>query len=209
MTVRRSAPAAGPAQAAEPAVAVAEEDRPLVIRMAAAEVSESFLTILDVTSNQRVVTVIELLSPSNKHGGGRRLYRQKQRQVLRSDAHLVELDLLRTGRHTVAVPEAIAQGKRPFDYLICVSRARRRREEFELYFRSLRRPLPPLSIPLAAGDPDVLLELQPVFDRTYEAGSYRRRIDYGEPCRPPLSAEDQAWADELIRRAGAVPEPGR
>ena len=154
------------------------------------------------------VTVIELLSPSNKRGGpGRKLYRSKQRDVLRSDAHLVEIDLLRTGRHAVAVPEGLARSRGPYDYLTCVSRARRPRDEFELYPRSLRRPLPTVLVPLAGDDPDLRVDLGPVLARTYEAGAYRDRIDYARPCVPPLSAEDQAWADALIREA--APPDGR
>ncbi|QDV39002.1 DUF4058 family protein [Tautonia plasticadhaerens] len=204
--IRRPGPRPdGPGPGGRQAVAVAEEDGPVIVRAApGVEVNESYLTILDRSSGLRVVTVIELLSPSNKcRGPGRSLYRQKQRDVLGSDAHLVELDLLRTGRHTVAVPGGLAESRGPYHYLICVTRARRPRDEFELYPRSLRRPLPTLSIPLADPDPDLRLDLNPVLSRTYDAGSYRDRIDYARPCRPALSDEDQAWADGLIRR----PEP--
>ena len=53
-----------------------------------------------------MVTTIEVLSPRNKTAGseGRKLYRQKQREILSSDTHLLEIDLLRAGQHTVAAP---------------------------------------------------------------------------------------------------------
>jgi hypothetical protein len=200
--IRRPSPRPeGPPPRQQGAVAVAEEDEPVIVRAApGVEVNESYLTILDRFSGLKVVTVIELLSPSNKRRGpGRTLYKQKQRDVLRSDAHLVELDLLRKGRHTVAVPRGLAESRRPYDSLICVSRARRPRVEFELYPRSLRRPMPTLAIPLADPDPDLRVDLNAVISHTYDAGSYRDRIDYTRPCEPPLSPEDQTWADELIR----------
>ncbi|WP_152052604.1 DUF4058 family protein [Tautonia marina] len=190
-------------------VAVAEDDAPVIVRADPIEISESYLTILDRTAGQKIVTVIELLSPSNKRGGaGRKAYQRKQREVLRSDTHLIEIDLLRTGRHTVAVPKGLAQPRGPYDYLICVNRAKRPRDEFELYPRSLRRPLPTISVPLAKGDPDLRVPLQPVLDHTYNAGSYRERIAYDRPCVPPLSDDDQAWADALIRANPAeAPQP--
>ena len=64
--------------------------------------------------------------------------------------------------------------------------------------------LPRILVPLAGDDPDVRLEIQAVLNQTYDAGSFRDRIDYRKPCTPPLPPEDQAWADELIRQAGAT-----
>lgn len=48
------------------------------------------------------------------------------------------------------------------------------------------------------GDLDVGLDLQAAFDQTYLDGRYAQQVDYFRPCEPPLSAEDRAWADELI-----------
>jgi hypothetical protein len=75
------------------------------------------------------------------------------------------------------------------------------REGFQLYPRRLRDRLPRIRLPLAAPDPDVVLDLQAVLARTYEAGGYMERLDYTAPCVPPLSPEDQCWADDLIRAA--------
>ena len=46
-----------------------------------------------------VVTVIEILSPTNKVAGsrGRESYETKRQEVMRSPSHLVEIDLLRRG----------------------------------------------------------------------------------------------------------------
>ena len=165
------------------------------------EVHESFVEILDLQSNQRVVTVIELLSPTNKYAGpGRVQYQGKQRDVLRSQSHLIEIDLLRTGPHVLAVPELTAR-KKPYDYLVCVNRAEEHRDLFELYRRQLNERLPRIRVPLADNDPDVVLDVQAVLAETYERGDYRERIRYTEPCCPPLSAADQDWAIRCVREA--------
>ncbi|MBP90921.1 MAG: hypothetical protein CMJ64_30125 [Planctomycetaceae bacterium] len=57
----------------------------------------TYLVIRD-RENMEVVTVIETLSPANKRSGdGRREYLAKREEVISSQAHLVELDLLRGG----------------------------------------------------------------------------------------------------------------
>src|SRR5437762_6711053 len=77
-------------------IAVAEEDAPVLVQASSLELHESYLTILDRQSGQRIVTVIGLTSPTNKYSGpGRVLYVDKQKEVLASDTHLVEIDLLR------------------------------------------------------------------------------------------------------------------
>jgi hypothetical protein len=190
---------ANPKGSAAAAVADAPE-----VEHVATEVHESFLEILDLQSNQRVVTVIELLSPTNKYAGpGRELYESKQREVLRSQTHLIEIDLLRTGPHVLAVPELVAR-KKAYDYLVCVNRAEERRDVFELYRRRLPERLPRIRVPLADADPDVVLDIQAVLAETYERGDYRDRIAYAEPCGPPLSATDQEWATRCVREAPAV-----
>jgi Protein of unknown function (DUF4058) len=196
-----------PYSATQSAVAVLEEEEaPLLFQAPGLEIHETYITILDPLSRQKIVTVIEVVSPTNKYPGpGRTSYLKKQKEVRDSDAHLVEIDLLRVGPHVLAVPEYGARGKAgAYDYLICVNRAKEPRNEFEFYPCRLRNKLPRILIPLASDDPDVRLDLQAVLTRTYDLGSFRDRIDYRKPCTPPLPSEDQARADELIRHAGAT-----
>lgn len=90
--------------------AVIDADSPVVVRVPAVEVHESYITILDRLTDQSVVTVIELLSPANKAAGpGRTSYLSKQAEVLASATYLVEIDLLRSGQHVLAVPERVAR----------------------------------------------------------------------------------------------------
>jgi hypothetical protein len=47
--------------------------------------------------HRRLVTAIEVLSPTNKRGEGRIEYAAKRQSIMRSDTHLIEIDLLRAG----------------------------------------------------------------------------------------------------------------
>lgn len=185
--------------------ALLEADAPVVVVAPAEPVRESYVAILDLTAGQRIVTVIEVVSPSNKYAGaGRESYLAKQTEVLGSDVHLVEIDLLRAGPHVLAVPESLAQARgKSYDYLVCVNRAEGPRDRYELYPRRLADRLPRLRIPLADDDPDAVLDVQAVLVQTYEAGRYRDRIDYARPCEPPLSGDDRVWAEGLVRAAAA------
>jgi Uma2 family endonuclease len=61
------------------------------------EVRETYLEVRE-TRTDFVLTVLEILSPTNKRlGRGRRLYEDKRMEVLASRTHLVEIDLIRAG----------------------------------------------------------------------------------------------------------------
>jgi len=162
------------------------------------EIRHRYLAIRDVR-NREVVTVIEVLSPWNKTlGHGWDDYRDKQEEVLLSDANLVEIDLLRGGRHTIAAP---ASRMGPSDYRVCIHRTERPRG-FDVLRLSLRDPLPNIGIPLRSGEPDVVLHLQAVLTHCYDHGAYDLVIDYTEAPDPPLAPEDTSWAEALLRELG-------
>ena len=57
-----------------------------------------FVEILDPSRGHRLVTLLEIASPSNKRPGpDRESYLRKRREVMGSDVNLIELDLLRSG----------------------------------------------------------------------------------------------------------------
>ncbi len=160
------------------------------------EVREHFVEILDTYLAMKVVTVLEVVSPSNKAAGvGRDAYRAKQRETLGSECHLVEIDLLRRGRHVLAVPLAAAREHGPFNYLSSVNRWPNRKR-FELFPGRLRERLPVLRIPLCDPDADAPLELQKILEQVYDEGGYMFRVLYDQPCSPRLRNEDQRWAAE-------------
>jgi hypothetical protein len=178
----------------------------VVVTVPGLEIHEGYVTILDLRSGQELVTVIEVVSPTNKYQGpGREAYRAKQEEFRASTVHLVEIDLLRTGPHVLAVPEWSARSKCAYHYLACVNRAKNLRERFDLYPRKLPQRLPRIAIPLKNGDADVVLDVQAVLEQTYEDGCYDDRIDYNAPCRPALTAQDRVWADRLLRKSGFRP----
>jgi hypothetical protein len=152
---------------------------------------------------RRLVTAIEVLSPTNKRGG-RREYLRKRRRILLSRAHLMEIDLLRTGRR-VPMQEPLPNAP----YFAFVSRAEER-PLTGVWPIQLTTPLPPLPVPLLAGDPDVELDLQAALNSTYDGFSYDLAIDYNRPPRVPLGPDEAAWAQERLRvwRAAAGPNPG-
>jgi len=197
----------------EPATAYAGEERlqateaetlldaPIVLTLLPVEHREPFVEIVHSASD-KVVTVIEVLSPANKAAGqGHRLYRSKQQAILDSLTHLIEIDLLSTGLPTVAIPEEGLAYLPPHRYLVSVWRAPDPRR-FEAYPVPLSRRLPRLHIPLQEPDPDVGLDLQAVFAQCYDNGGYVDLIDYQQPPPAPLSPEETAWLDSLLRGKG-------
>lgn len=189
------------------AVAVARP--PVTVAIPDQETSESFLEIHSVRGNQSLVTSIEILSPTNKTPGvhGRTLYLQKQEELLKSRVNLMEIDLLRAGQHTTAVPhnDAVAAAG-AFDYHVCVRKMDDLRHFF-VYPVRLPERLPEILIPLLPGDDDVKLDLQAIFDRCYDAGPYRRVNPYrSRKPEPPLTAEQAAWAEQLLREKGLIPQ---
>ena len=167
--------------------------------------TERYITIIDRSSGDRVVTVIEVLSPTNKiPGDGREKYRRKQGDYIEAGVNLVEIDLVRSGIFSLAVsPNSIGKHFRT-PYRVCVRRATRRNEA-EIYRAPLREPLPTIPIPLRPTDRDVTLNLQRMVDLCYWKGRYSSAIDYREDPDPPLGSADARWADELLRAAGLRP----
>jgi hypothetical protein len=150
----------------------------------------SFLEIRD-RDNHQLVTVIELLSPSNKYAGpDREQYLAKARQLQRSWVHFVEIDLLRGGPRMpwLDLPEC--------DYCVVVSRVEQR-PRAGFWSIGLRDRLPEIPIPLRPGDADARLDLQQVLHRIYDAAGYAYYI-YSGPPEPPLSAPDAAWASQVL-----------
>jgi hypothetical protein len=161
------------------------------------EVRQAYLNVIDIESRD-VVTVIEVLSPTNKIVGshGRESYDRKFQEVMHSSSRLVEIDLLR-GARTVRVPRTVGT----HEYLIHISRKGLRPRSL-LYPQRLLERLPAIPIPLKASDPDACLDLQAMVDETYDRAGYDLEIDYAKEPIPPLDTEMTAWADEMLRSKG-------
>jgi hypothetical protein len=180
----------------------------IVIPAPLGEPRTTFLEIRAPYENERLVTSVEVLSWKNKSAGrrARDLYHRKQEQVMSGQANLVEIDLLRGGTHATSVPRAELEARAsPFDYHVCVRRIEDA-ENSHVYTVRMQDRLPKFPIPLLPQDGAIPIDLQAVFDRTYDAGPYRQRVRYADrqPV-PPLTPEQDAWAAEKIRAAGLLP----
>src|SRR5262249_3967974 len=143
--------------------------------------------------SRELVTIIELLGPTNKRlGEDRATYLAKRRRWLSSPVHFVEIDLLRRG------PKLPLDDLPDCDYYALVGRAEER-PRLGVWPSRLRDPLPNIPIPLRAPDPDVHLDLQELLHRVYDAAAYGDYIYTGSP-QPPLHPEDAAWARQLVPR---------
>ena len=137
--------------------------------------------------DRRLVTVIELLSPSNKRGSGHREYLGKRRAVLRQDANLIEIDLMRDGPR----PPFLASSPQPTErYVVCVAR-HDKPERHELYAWPATDPLPVVPVPLRPGDGDVTLDLAEAVRVAYDRGRYERRLDYDAAPSPEPADSDR------------------
>ncbi len=181
--------------------AVLEADDPVLVRTSPEpEVHERFLQVFAVGGMQ-LITQIEIISHTNKRlKKGREMYIQKRRELLDAGVNIVEIDLLRGGRPIIDLDGRAQSSLRPWDYLINV--VRQGQIEHEVYRFTVRERLPRIRIPLRSESPDAVLDLHLVFEQVYDSGPYPVRFDYSSPPVPPLSTDDEAWADQMLRGAG-------
>jgi hypothetical protein len=179
-------------------IAVAE---PLVLRMLPAETRERWVEIIDTASGNKVITVIEILSLGNKAPGKlNRRYRRKLRRYVNAGVNVVEIDLLRSRRERLQIKRDDLPPEKRTPYLTCICRPDDDPDVWLVYPMPLRSPLPTIPIPCRQTDDDVPLSLQPLIDQIYLEGGHDD-IDYKGPLRESLSAEDAAWAAELVAAA--------
>lgn len=151
-----------------------------------------------------LVTVIELLSPANK-GSGRLAYVAKRSDFLSAGVNVVEVDLVRSGQHTINVEDSLFGHQfdaRSAHSVICVTRPVLPHQR-EVYYCPLRERLPTIRVPLRVTDHDVALDLQALVNRCYTTGRYWK-LDYRRPPVPPLSPDEAAWADACLAEAGLL-----
>ena len=168
---------------------------------------ENFIDIYEYDDPKpRLVTSVELLSPSNKRRNteGWDLYLRKRNAMLLGAANFIEIDLLRGGDRP---PMHDPYPNSPYYILLC---RKWRAPSCRVRAAHFDRPLPELTIPLANGDPDITLPLQPLVDAVYERSRYTQRIDYRKPLSPPLTSEHIAWVQDRLREAAEGPaKPSR
>ena len=185
-------PRQGPA-ASGPTIA-----EPVVIELSDEPVTETYLEIIDTASGNKVITAIEMLSPTNKTpGDGNDMYVRKQREYRAVGVSQVEIDLTRQGDRSLVFPMTHIPPQHRTLYLACVGRSWRP-SKIETYPLPLQHPLPIIGVPLAPADADVPLDLQRLVTECYRNGRYDD-MDYRKDLSPPLPPEDAAWTDQLLR----------
>jgi hypothetical protein len=161
------------------------------------DIHEFRVEVID-TALRKVVTVIEVLSPTNKVPGarGQDSYRRKRTEVMCSPSHWVEIDLLRDGE-TLVAGEVLPKG----DYFVHVSRVETRPSGM-IWPILLPQRLPVIPIPLRAPDPDAKLDLQAILNTIYDQSAYDLDLDYRKEPVPPLPPEYATWATKLLKEKG-------
>ena len=183
---RRAATAGAANPGGAGGLAIAEPLR--VTELLEQPVRELRLEVRDA-SDLSVVTVIEVLSPTNKVAGanGRHQFLRKRADIYASPAHWLEIDLLRAGVRTSQRSPTVTTAYQAF-----VSRCGPGRDDRlgDLWPIALTDRLPVIGVPLRDGDADAPLDLQAAVDLVYDRAGYAYRIDYAADPPPPAMAAD-------------------
>jgi hypothetical protein len=163
------------------------------------ERTHRFIEVRNRKSN-RLVTAVEVLSPTNKvDRRGRRKYVRKRQDLIESGVNLVELDLMRRGRRLPMHPR-MPDG----DYFAVLCRASDA-PRAAVYRWSVRDPLPDVPVPLGEKDPDASVALQAAFVATYDRLGLDYQLPYDEPLRPPVTDADAGWLAEVLSTVRTKP----
>jgi hypothetical protein len=160
------------------------------------EEEEESAIFLREANTERLVTVIEILSYSNKTSGSekRAHYLLKRRELLQSGIHLVEVDLLRWGQRVV--PSLPNQ-----PYHILVSRADEQPYS-QVWSFDLTGQIPTAPIPLLEKGEHVPLPLQAAYTTIYAARGFRQRLDYHSDPEGPLTETQRAYIRAQLATEG-------
>ena len=172
-------------------------DEPAVEVASFMDVPQLSIEIRDV-AQRRLVTIIEILSPANKYGEGKFEYNQRRVELLRTETHVLEIDLLRQGAR---IP---LQGDiPPAHYYVYLSRSQRR-PFTQVWATGLPERLPTVPVPLLPPDPDVTLDIQAAIRACFDLVGYERLLDYSaSPPPPDLDSTLGAWVADLLRERRA------
>jgi hypothetical protein len=183
---------ASPRREAGVAVMQRTEVIPIKVELPIDEIEETYLIIKELPG-KKLVTAIEVLSPTNKKTEKARTeYLEKRHELINSGVNLVEIDLLRAGQ-----PMPLKRFPPPSDYRILICRERERLTA-DLYSFSYKVPIPAIRIPLLPDDPEPLLDLNAILHALIDRARYDISIDYSQPPRPRLRRGDEAWAATFL-----------
>ncbi|MBE9085591.1 DUF4058 family protein [Tolypothrix sp. PCC 7601] len=160
------------------------------------EIKEGYLEIREVSTGQ-VVTVIEVISPTNKlTKAGRKSYLEKREKIFQSDTNLLEIDLIINGDKMPTltnIPDT--------DYHILVVRSHQL-PSAQLFAFTVREAIPNVTIPLEQQEQEIKLDLQKLLLEIYEQAGFDLTLDYNQPPVPDLLVKDREWMDILLKEQG-------
>jgi len=179
----------------EPEVAYADTLTPVTVSVPAMPAIEVKIPVIEIRerADNKLITVIEILSPVNKRPPGLTPYREKRQQLHEAGVHLLEIDLLRRGTrplHSRKLPES--------HYMVFLTRGHKNKTDVWAF--DIKKLLPVVPVPLKAPDADAVLNLQKVLEAIFERAMYQLSLDYQqEPPPPEFSAAEQKWMQERIQ----------
>ena len=174
-------------------------DEPQLLEAIEPEIPQRFLEIIEIDSGE-VVTVIEVVSPSNKRGRGEREYKQKLRNLRQTETNIVEIDLV-PGDQPRRVSPRNGSGRLRYRYFVRVYRFTEPTHQ-GVYGIRLDERLPRCLVPLLPEDPDIAIDLPAVFTRCYDNRGFRRRINYQLEPDAVLDSAETKYIDQLLKKKG-------
>jgi hypothetical protein len=153
-----------------------------------------YIKVVDIRA-KKVVTVVEVLSPSNKRGADQAAYLEKRTEYLANKLSFVEIDLLRGGKR----PPLGKRHPEVTDYYAMVCRS----WEFPragFWTFGIRDPLPGIPVPVTRELGDTPLNLLACIDRAYDEGRYSTSLPYDEPLKPRPRDQDRNWIAQTLKK---------
>ncbi len=174
-------------------ISLAEED--ILLRVSVYHAEED-------DARGQLVTVLEVLSPGNKPGGGNSLaYQRKRVDLLRAGINLIEIDLLHEIRPVLNTIPGYAAGEpdaRPYNITLSIPKPSLDAGEFRWYGATVAEPLPTIAVPLLQDD-EIALNLQESYNAAFlDTPLYPRLVDYETL---PVNFERYRAADQQTIRA--------
>lgn len=174
-------------------------DAPIKFTVMFEPIIEHYIKIIS-SDDETVVTIIEFLSPTNKIGRGATEYLQKRDEFLSAGVNVVEIDLVRRGDWRALIRPASLGIDTPYRVITRLAGDHRSAHGYPIRFD---HRLPKIQIPLRAGDPKVILELQPLLDAAYRGGRYGQTLNYAKPLDPPPTAAEASVIEQLLKGTAA------
>lgn len=174
--------------------AVAPPENGVAVRVTVPEEARVRWLYVQRMPDWKVVTVIEVLSPTNKASGeGRTKYLREREEIFADGISLVEIDLLRRGQ-----PMPLETALPPSHYRILVCRGWQRPHAI-LYPFNAQQAIPKFTLPLRPGDEEPEVDLGALVSEVHRRARYAQITHYSEPPpEPALDEETLRWIDERL-----------